>query len=428
MCKILCIFAPKYWFVLDRIGIISEFTHCLLGVFVFSGVSSSFVSCKQKSEEKIVAPWGEVVDSIPKDDHFDLEQIVSNGEMIMLTLSGPETYYDYHGSSLGTQYMLCQKFADKMGVSLRVEVCRDTTEMLRKLMAGEADIIACQLDKRKLRIDKDSLDDMIFCGAGTDSTGVHWVVSNEKPLLAKALDKWYRPGMLAEVKREEDFFLSTRSIRRHVYAPMLNRKGGIISRYDGLFMTYSRAIRWDWKLMAAQSYQESTFDPQAKSWAGACGLMQIMPSTASDLGLPMTQIHDPESNIAAAAKLLDQLEAKFRDVPGRQERIKFVLASYNGGYHHVRDAMALTTKHGGNKYSWNDVSKYILLLSSPQYYRDPVVRFGYMRGSETVDYVSKIHQRWHSYRGVKTVRGGMSDFSGMTPRKATHRRKKKYNI
>ena len=84
---------------------------------------------------------------------------------------------------------------------------------------------------------------------------------------------------MAEVKKEEDFLLSTRSVVRHVYAPMLNKKGGVISRYDALFMTYCQPIRWDWRLMAAQCYQESTFDPQARSWAGALGLMQIMTET-----------------------------------------------------------------------------------------------------------------------------------------------------
>ena len=205
---------------------------------------------------------------------------------------------------------------------------------------------------------------------------------------------------------------------------MLNRKEGIISRYDALFMTYCQPIRWDWRLMAAQCYQESTFDPAARSWAGACGLMQIMPSTAAQLGLPADGLFDPESNIAAAARFLGQLERKFSDIADRGERLRFVLASYNGGYHHIRDAMALAGRDGHNQHRWADVSRYVLLLSTPRYYQDPIVKYGYMRGSETVDYVQKIYRRWESYRGV---RGGRDGFTGTTPRKATHR-KKKYEI
>ncbi len=381
-------------------------------------------SCGRQKAEKVVTPWGEITDSVAADDHFDLDQIVANGEMIALMVSGPESYYDYHGRPLGTQYLLCQKLAEKLGVSLRVEVCRDTTELVRRLVKGDADLVACPLSKGDVRLSADSLKEAIFCGGPSDSLSTRWVVGADKPELAKAIREWYKPEMLVEVRREETFLLSTRSVRRHVYSPMLNRKGGVISRWDALFVAYSMPIRWDWKLMAAQCYQESTFDPDAKSWAGACGLMQIMPGTAAELGLSMSQIHDPESNVAAAAKYLGDLEQRFRDVPDRYERTNFVLACYNGGYHHVRDAMALTQKYGGNPKRWSDVSRYVLLLSQPQYYRDPVVKYGYMRGSETVDYVEKIRLRWQSYRGVHTPHVG---FSGMTPQRAKHH-KKRYNI
>lgn len=394
-----------------------------LGMAITIVVVCLFASCGAKREEPIVAPWGEVTDSEAQDSTFDLEQITANGEMIALTVSGPDTYYDYHGKHLGEQYLLCQKFADKIGVSLRMEICRDTLEMLRRLLAGEGDVVACDLSKSKPKMSADSLAQVRFCGSAADTAKIGWAVSKDKPRLADAISEWYKPTMLAEVRKEERFLLSSRSVKRRVFAPMLNRKGGIISRYDAYFIAYARPIRWDWKLLAAQCYQESTFDPQARSWAGACGLMQIMPSTADELGLPQSRIYDPESNISAATKLLAQLERKFSDVANRQERMKFVLASYNGGFFHVRDAMALTKKHGGNQYSWSDVSRYILLLSSPQYYRDPVVKYGYMRGTETADYVERILQRWASYRGVKTPRLG---FSPVTPQKAKHQRKKKF--
>lgn len=363
----------------------------------------SFTACKNKQDEKVVAPWGEVNDSIPANDNFDLDQIEANGEMIMVTESGPESYYDYHGKSLGSLYLLAQKFADKLGLVLRVEVCRDSAEVIKKIQSGDGDLTA-QLD----------------------STGVRWIVNKDKPQLRAAIDDWYKPKMLAEVKREETYLLSSRSVHRHVFAPMLNRSGGVISQYDGYFISYSRAVRWDWRLMAAQCYQESTFDPNARSWAGALGLMQIMPGTAAHLGLPMEQIHQPEANIAAGARYLGELQGKFTYIRDRYERENFVLACYNGGYHHIKDAQNLTQKYGGNPQSWTDVSKYVLLLTNPQYYRDPVVNYGYMRGYETVDYVNRIRQRWASYRGVRGPK--VSSGVMMAPRKATHRRNRKYNL
>ena len=361
-------------------------------------------SCTQKRQEPVVTPWGEIADTIPADDGFDLDDIQRNGELIALMISGPETYYDYHGRHLGAQYLLAQRFADKLGVSLRVEVCRDTAEMRQRLADGQADLICLPLSKE----------------------GPGWIVGDDKQELAQELRGWYRPAMLAEVKKEEDFLLSSRAVKRRVFSPMLNRSGGIISHYDKYFQQYAPSIRWDWRLLAAQCYQESTFDPQARSWAGACGLMQIMPATADHLGLARGSIYDPEQNIAAAVRYLGELEHSFSDIRERSERTKFVLAAYNGGGFHIRDAMALAEKNGRNPRMWRDVEPYVLGLSNPQYYNDPVVKSGYMRGSETVDYVRKIHERWNGYRGVKTLRPS-SGPSGV-PQKAKRERKKKFQI
>ena len=379
------------------------------------------VSCGRHDAGKVVAPWGDVeADSAAVAD-YDLDLIVGGGEMIMLTLNGPDTYYDYRGKGLGTQFLMAQKFADRLGVSLRVELCADTADMVSRLMAGEGDIIGCMLPKSAGGA-AHAVGRLVFCGPHIDSLGVSWASTSGKPRLARAMDEWFTPKMIADARREEAGLLSVRSVSRKVFAPMLNASGGVISRYDHLFKKYSQAIRWDWRLMAAQCYQESTFDADARSWAGACGLMQIMPATAKLLGLPMESIHHPESNVAAASRYLGDLERKFADVPGRHERINFVLAAYNGGYHHIRDAMALTRKHGGNAHRWADVRHYVLQLATPEYYRDPVVKYGYMRGSETADYVDRIRSRWKSYCGIKSIRS--SSAFGMQPQRAKRQKKK----
>ena len=346
-----------------------------------------------------MTPWGEVLDSVETSEGFDLHEIQAYGELIMATVTGPQTYYDYHGKLLGSQYLLLQRLADSLGVGLRVEVCRDSAELARQLTEGVVDIVAWP-------------------------TPGQFDVSQEKPLLSEALTAWYNPAYVAEVQKEENELLTKRRVKRHVFSPMLDKKGGVISHYDHLFQHYSQGIHWDWRLMAAQCYQESTFDPKAVSFAGAKGLMQIMPGTADVLGLPRDQMYDPEQNIAAAAKYLGQLEAKLSDVPGRVERTNFVLASYNGGIHHIRDAMALAKRDGKNPHVWREVSAYVLKLATPQYYNDPIVKHGYMRGSETVDYVAKIRQRHEGYMGVKSPHIG---FHPSQPRKAD-KRKNKYDI
>lgn len=451
-------------------------------------------SCADKKPQQELTPWGtpvgevEAMDGSEEDGSdenaadgdadaqaqqrgLSLSDIQDNGELIMLTVNGPTTYYDYHNHGMGLQYLLCEKFAQQIGVSLRVEECKDTTEMIQKLQKGEGDIIAVPLPRHILKGGKSSAGktspgkssggknqaagkssdgktlpdgnhaaDLQFCGVTPDNGKTQWAVIGGNKSLADTLNGWFKPKLIAEVKKEESFLLSTASIRRHVYSPFLNRSKGVISRYDHLFMRYSGTARMDWRLMAAQCYQESRFDPNAKSWAGACGLMQIMPSTAAHLGLPMSAIHDAEANVAAAARYMAELQGHFSDVGDPAQRALFALAAYNGGFHHIRDAMALTRKHGGNPQNWGHVREYVLRLTQPAYYRDPAVKYGFMRGTETADYVDRIRARWseycggasfhESYRGGSRGPGigrGTDSFNG-APVKSKRNYQKKYHI
>lgn len=362
------------------------------------GAMLLLVSCHQR-QERVVTPYGSVLDSVEVTEDFDLPDIQTNGELIMATVSGPETYYDYHGRQLGTQYLICQHFADSLGVRLRIDVCRDSAELRRRLDEGEADLVAWP-------------------------TPGEIEVGAEKPELAEELALWYHPDRIAAAKKEEQDLLTVKKVRRRIFSPMLDKRGGIISHYDQYFIAYSRDIRWDWRLLAAQCYQESTFDPKAVSFAGAKGLMQIMQGTADHLGVSRSRLYEPEANIAAATKYIAELQRTFADIDDHYERTNFVLASYNGGAHHIRDAMALAKRDGKNNHRWGEVAPYVLKLAQPKYYNDPLVKYGYIRGSETVDYVSKIRQRFAGYQGVKSPHMG---FHVSKPRKADQR-KKKYDL
>lgn len=329
-------------------------------------------ACRQEQHKpSVMFGQGDVQTS---DAAYDLEDIQASGELIATALSGPETYYEYRGEGFGVEYEMAKSFASRIGARLRVEIAKDSAELMQKLASGEADL------------------------ALTQPT---WQARPTSPHLAAAIKFWWQPDLrerlLAADRRRQR---SGNHVRHTSRPPMLSREKGIISNYDGLFQRYAAVAGIDWRLMAAQCYQESAFDPKAVSWAGAQGLMQIMPGTAAYLGLPSSQVFDPTQNIAAAARLLAQLQKNFSDIRERGERLCFVLAAYNGGAGHVRDAMALTEKYGGNPHRWNEVDKYILLLADPRYYRDPVVKAGYLRGTETSGYVRQIMARWTQYRGA----------------------------
>lgn len=348
---------------------------------------------------------------------YDLPEIQETGELIVLTLYGPITYFEYRGERFGAQYLLADKFAHSIGVTTRVEVCRSADEMLRKLEDGEGDLIAVNLQPN------DSLPtDLHPCGekeltglvdtlstldksltAMRTSDSCCWLVRNTSPELGNSLSAWLqsqRSNLLAlsmpKLETEEgEVYLP----HRKAASPMLNPARGEISVYDALFKQYATRCGWDWRLLAAQAYQESAFDPQAVSWMGACGLLQLMPSTARQMGVARREIFDAERNVAGAVKFLNQLSSHYAGIPHQDYRINFILAAYNAGPGHVDDARNLARKYGHNPNNWNEVEPYVLRMSESRFYNDPVVRHGYFRGSETYNYVRDIRARWNEYKG-----------------------------
>lgn len=327
---------------------------------------------------------------LPED--YDLTDMQATGELIAVTLSGPDTYYEYRGQGFGLQFAMCEAFATSVGVRLRMEMSSDTAALFRQLLNGEADMIALELNDTAL---------LRYAANGAQLLSSRWVVRSNAEELAQAVNNWWKPDMRKKYAEAESTRSSTRRrVQRHAQPFMLSRSKGTISRYDDLFVRHAQSIGWDWRLLAAQCYQESAFDPQASSWAGAQGLMQLMPSTAERMGFNRADLNDPSTNIEAAVRYLGQLSSTFSDIPNSQERLFFILAAYNGGAGHVRDAMALAKQDGHQPTRWANVEPYVLLLSEPQTYRQPVVRFGYLRGQETVDYVRQIRRRWAAYRGI----------------------------
>ncbi len=170
--------------------------------------------------------------------------------------------------------------------------------------------------------------------------------------------------------------------------------GGRLSPYDEIFKKHSKRYGLDWRLMAAQAYQESLFDPDAESWAGARGLFQLLPSTGLELGIE--DLGDPEAGIQAGIRYMHQILERLEPRVPLKHRLRFALAAYNAGFGHLQDARRLATEEGLDPDKWfGHTEKAMLLLSQPRYYQRS--RHGYVRGSETVRYVSEIQNRYDHY-------------------------------
>jgi membrane-bound lytic murein transglycosylase F len=193
------------------------------------------------------------------------------------------------------------------------------------------------------------------------------------------------------------YFQNKRSFRRRSKSDYYSLNNKQISNYDDIIKTQAEKIDWDWRLLASQVYQESKFNPNAKSWAGAVGLMQMMPATALDLEINNPK--DPAQSIKGGTAYLKQIYDKFDEILDKSDRQKFTMASYNCGYGHVLDAQRLAEKNNLNPKVWDDnVEKMILKLRLPKYYNLPEVKYGYVRGTEPVKYVREIFDRYGHYK------------------------------
>ncbi len=227
-----------------------------------------------------------------------------------------------------------------------------------------------------------------------------WATRHESPELLKTVNDW-----LDKVKQETDYYViynkyfeNRRAFRSRYSSEYFPITGEHISPYDSLFQKYAREVGWDWLLLAALAYQESQFDPNARSWAGAVGLMQLMPNTAKSFGADNPS--DPQQNIAAAANFIQWLENYWREhIEDHRERRKFVMASYNVGQGHVQDARRLAEAHGADPDIWEGhVDEYMLKKSNPEYYNREEVRYGYAAGLQPVTYVRSIYNLYNHYQ------------------------------
>lgn len=229
---------------------------------------------------------------------------------------------------------------------------------------------------------------------------IAWAVRKDSPLLLKSVNRY-----ISRVKKDgtlhmayDKYYRARKGIDQMLRCTRDEMCGRNISPYDSLIMKHANRIGWDWRLLAALIYQESHFNPKAKSWAGACGLMQLMPGTANCFGAINPE--DPEESLRAGTKYLAWLEKYWeKKVPDKVERIKFVIASYNVGQEHVADARRLAVKYHRDPAVWEDNVAYFLLNKSKEKYcTDPVVKYGYCRGAEPFHYVRNILDRYEHYK------------------------------
>jgi membrane-bound lytic murein transglycosylase F len=236
-----------------------------------------------------------------------------------------------------------------------------------------------------------------------ESRRVHWAARTNSPELLAAVDDFLQN--LSEEQSDHTFvhsqlygvlhkkyFSDTELIVSRQEDPFHFTRTGRLSPYDDLFRAAGHRYGIDWRLLASLAFQESRFDPQAKSWANAVGLMQVKPTTA---GVSEKKLYQAELNVDLGARHLRSLYDAYEFLPEKQ-RWAFALGAYNAGQGHLDDARILSVMLGKDPNVWTgSVDASLLLLSRPEYHRQ--VRYGYVRGTETVGYVDQVLRRYDRF-------------------------------
>ena len=274
-----------------------------------------------------------------------------------------------------------------------------TDELIKKVSEGEIDYTIS--DEHVAMVNQTYYNNIDIKMPISFEQNIAWAVRKESKNLLAEINKW-----LVDYKSDRKYvwiynkYFKNSRTRQIANSEYNSAQGGRISVFDDLLKQKSDIVGWDWRLLASLVYTESRFNTTAESWAGAYGLMQLMPVTASRFGV--TKESPPSANIIAGIKYLKWLDKYYQDIiPDSAERVKFVLASYNAGAGHVEDARTLAEKNGKNPNLWKDnVDFYILNKSNPKYYNDPDVKYGYCRGTEPYRYVNEILERYENYKNL----------------------------
>jgi membrane-bound lytic murein transglycosylase F len=317
-----------------------------------------------------------------------------------LDLAG-KTVYVQKGSSYAQRLYNLERESG-MDISV-IEVPYDAEELARQVARGEIEYTVC--DDYMSNIIRSLYPDLDMSTPVSFPLNIAWSVNKEgTDALVAELNSWIMGFRTTReyARLERKYFSGSRpaSIAGSEY--FATNSAGKVSPFDEIIQRCSESIGWDWRLVAALIYQESRFNPSVISPRGAYGLMQVMPETGQYFGYDVTR--SVENNVRAGISYIRMLDKLFSEwVPDPDERVKFILASYNAGHGHVIDAIRLAEKNGLDTGKWEDnVSLFLERKADPVFYGDPVVRNGRLRqGVQVNAYVADILERYEHYRNIK---------------------------
>lgn len=282
---------------------------------------------------------------------------------------------------------LLSMLADYPDMQINVSDNADPNEILEMVMDGTVDYTVA--DSHNLAIVRRYFPDISVAFTIEKKQPLSWLLNDnhDDSLYAVLIDFFGEMNESGELLALEDRYFGHVEKFNYVDTRLFMRAvDKVLPKYKDWFELYAGDI--DWRLLAAQSYQESHWNPRAKSPTGVRGIMMLTQPTAKQFGVKSRL--DAEENIRGGAVYLRKLLNRIPERISEHDRPWFALAAYNVGWGHVQDARRLTSKLGGNPDKWVDVKSHLPLLRQKRYYKK--TRYGFARGDEAVNYVSNIRR------------------------------------
>ena len=262
----------------------------------------------------------------------------------------------------------------------------DTEELLRKVWKGKLDCTVADSDIAD--INRRFFPNLVVTMNLGKPQKLAWVLPQGDGGMQDALQHWF-----AQYKAQGKLY----RLMQHYYAHVrvfdyvdirtyVRRIRSRYPRYRAFFRKAAQAQGLPPLILAAQAYQESHWNPYARSPTGVRGMMMLTLPTARSLGIDNRL--NARASINGGARYLAHMESRLSDGIYKQDRIWFALAAYNIGFAHLQDARELARKLGRNPDAWSALRTVLPLLDEKRYYHD--LDHGYARGLEAVRYVQRI--------------------------------------
>lgn len=270
----------------------------------------------------------------------------------------------------------------------------DVNDLLKQV--SEGDLHFTVADSLEVSLSQRIYPDLALAFELTEDQPISWFIrrSEDESLYALMIEFFgnlKQSGQLANL--EEKYIGHVGSFDYVDTRAFIRALNHTLPRWESLFKRYSK--EFDWRLIAALAYQESHWNPNAKSPTGVRGMMMLTLPTARSVGV-LDRL-DPEQSISGGVEYLRRMIKRVPDSIHEHEKIWFALASYNVGYGHMMDARHLTKLQGANPDAWNDVKVRLPLLRQEYYFNQ--TRYGYARGDEAKNYVENIRRYYQSIIG-----------------------------